>query len=237
MGARVVVLFFFARNSVASEVVHIANSVGYERSWYILHTDVGAFCIGLWYRLPCYGDVDSIFSLKLEYEQFSVDCIGNIIIGDMNVHHKTWLKYSNGTTPEGRALFDVCCRYGLYQCVQSPTRYSYLLDLVLTDVEALLKTKVLPKVADHNVVISTIRATVTENISGKRKVWQYGQAKWHLMKQRINTTDWLQAFDHCSVEGIVDYFTEFLLNLVHDFVPTAWVYTKSSSHPWLSKRS
>ena len=97
--------------------------------------------------------MDSIYSFKVEYEQFSVDCIGSIIIGDMNVHHKTWLKYSNGTTPEGRALFDVCCRYGLHQCVQSLTRYSYLLDLVLTDVEALLKTKVLPKVADHHVII------------------------------------------------------------------------------------
>ena len=152
MGAKVVVLFFVARNSVASQVVHIADSAEYERSWYILHTDVGAFCIGLWYRPPCYGEADSTFNLKVEYEQFSVDCIGSIIIGDMNVHHKTWLKYSNGTIPEGRALFDVCCRYGLHQCVQSPTRYSYLLDLVLIDVDALLKTKVLPKVADHNVV-------------------------------------------------------------------------------------
>lgn len=57
------------------------------------------------------------------------------------------------------------------------------------------------------------------------------------MKQRINTTDWLQAFDHCNVEEIVDRFTKFMLNLVHDFVLTAWVYTKSSSHPWLFKGS
>ena len=84
----------------------------------------------------------------------------------MNVHHKTWLKYSSGTTPEGRALFDVCCRYGLQQCVQSPTRGPYLLDLVLTNVEALLKTKVLPKGAEHNIILSTSRATVTGNVSG-----------------------------------------------------------------------
>ena len=209
----------------------------YERSWYILHTDVSVFCLGLWYRPPAYGEVDSIYSLKTEYEQFSVDCIGSIIIGDMNVHHKTWLKYSNGITLEGRALFDVCFRYGLHQCVQSPTRGSYLLDLVLTNVEALLKTKVLPKVADHNLVLSTVRATVIETIGGKRKVWQYASAKWEQMKQRIIGMDWLQAFEHGNLDEIVGIFTKILLDLVHEFVPTTWVHKKISSHPWLSKAS
>ena len=72
---------------------------------------------------------------------------------------------------------------------------------------------------------------------GKRKVWQYGAAKWDQMKKRINSTDWIQIFEHCSVEQIVDVFTKFLLNLVHDFVPTTWVHSKGSSHPWLSQAS
>ena len=39
------------------------------------------------------------------------------------------------------------------------------------------------------------------------------------------------------MEQIVDSFTKFLLELVKEFVPTTWVHTKTSSHPWLSKAS
>ena len=157
-------IVFFARDSVASQVVHVGDSVEHERSWHILHTDVGAFCIGLWYRPPEYNETESIYSLGIEYNQFSLNCIGTIIVGDMNVNHKPWLTYSNGISPEGRALFDVCGRLGLQQCVRAPRRNLYLLDLVLTDVEALVKTKVLPKLADHNLVLSTVRGTVTESV-------------------------------------------------------------------------
>ena len=57
------------------------------------------------------------------------------------------------------------------------------------------------------------------------------------MKQRINGMDWLQTFEHGSVDQIVSSFTKFLLDLVHDFVPTTWVHKKDSSHPWLTKAS
>ena len=57
------------------------------------------------------------------------------MIGDMNVHHKEWLRFSNSTTPEGRALYDVCLRFGLEEKVRKPTRGPYLLDLVLADMD------------------------------------------------------------------------------------------------------
>ena len=69
------------------------------------------------------------------------------------------------------------------------TRDLYLLELVLTNVEALWKTKVLTKRADHNLVQKTMRVTVTGNVRKKRIAWQYGTAKWDKMKQRINSMD------------------------------------------------
>ena len=35
-------IVFFARDCVASQIVHVGDSIEYERSWHILHTDVGA---------------------------------------------------------------------------------------------------------------------------------------------------------------------------------------------------
>ena len=227
----------FARVSVASQIVHVADSVEHERAWYILHTDCGAISIGLWYRPPSYDEVASIDALLLEHAEYSQGCIGTIIIGDMNVHHKSWLKFSNSTSIAGRALFDVCCRLGLQQCVQEPTRNEYLLDLVLTDLDNIVKTRVLPKVADHNAVLNIIRTTVLQSVEGKRKVWKYDAANWDGMEAEITNMDWRAKFESMHPEGIADYLTKFLLGLVDRFVPTAWIKVKNACHPWLSSKS
>ena len=99
-----------------------------------MHTDFGALSLVVWYRPPGYAEINSILNLVPEHDEFSGSCVGTIVVGDVNVHHKPWLKFSNGISPEGRELFDVCCRLGFHQCVQKPTRGEYLLDLVLTDV-------------------------------------------------------------------------------------------------------
>ena len=58
--------------------------------------------IVLWYRPPCYNEVSSINDLFPECEKHGKESIGTIIIGALNVHHKLWLQFSNGISPEGR---------------------------------------------------------------------------------------------------------------------------------------
>ena len=164
-------------------------------------------------------------------------CIGTIIIGGMNVHHKSWLTFSNGTSIAGRALHDVCFRLGLQQCVHRPTRGKYLLDLVLTDLDSILKTTILPMVADHNAVLSTIRANVLQSVAKKRKVWEYDAANWDGMEAQIESMDWRTTFHSMELDGIVEHFTKFLLRLVEEYVPTKWIKITSDSHPWLSNKS
>ena len=59
----------------------------------------------------------------------------------------------------------------------------------------MVKTQVLPKLADHNLVLCTVRTTVEESVAGKRKVWKYGDAKWDQMRNRIVLMDWSIAFE------------------------------------------
>ena len=70
-----------------------------------------------------------------EWELHSKLGIGTVIVGGMNVHHKEWLHFSRSTTPEGRALYTACLRCGFQEKVGKPTRHSYLLDLVLSDMD------------------------------------------------------------------------------------------------------
>ena len=108
-----------------------------------MHADIGPLLLGLWYRPPCYGEVQSIIDFEVELKTWVVATVGTIVFGDMNVHHKAWLKYSSKTKPEGSMLFKVCARQALLQLVQRPTRDKYLLDLVLSDLGQLMKVKVL----------------------------------------------------------------------------------------------
>ena len=105
-------------------------------------------------------------------------------------------------------------------------RGEYLLDLVLTDVEALVKTNIVPKIADHNGVLSSVQATVDVSMAQKRKVFQYSEANWDAMKDKILSIDWCSNFGSKCVEEQVDYFTDFLLGLVHEFIPTKWITEK-----------
>ena len=83
--------------------------------------------------------------------------LGTIILGDLNVHHRKWLRYSTGNTQEGEVLMQTCLELGLRQIVREPTRGANLLDLVLTDLDGLVKTKVLGSLDDHRSVLLELR--------------------------------------------------------------------------------
>ena len=48
--------------------------------------------------------------------------LGVILVGDMNVHERSWLKYSNGISAEGRKLREASADLGLRQLAHAPTR-------------------------------------------------------------------------------------------------------------------
>ena len=65
-----------------------------ERSWAILHTNIGAFLLGNWYRAPD-DDGLSMDSLSSELDRLRVGCVGVILVGDVNIHHRKWLRFSS----------------------------------------------------------------------------------------------------------------------------------------------
>ena len=54
--------------------------------------------------------------------------IGSIVVGDINIWHKKWLKHSPADTLEGERLHSICKVHGLKQLVSEPTRGLNLLD-------------------------------------------------------------------------------------------------------------
>ena len=95
----------------------------------------------------------SIHALELELPRFAADTVGTILLGDVNVHEPTWLRYSAWTTPEGRELHGFCSERGLQQYVREPTRGEYLLDLAISDLGPLMRVKVVAGIADYSGVL------------------------------------------------------------------------------------
>jgi len=122
----------YARHDVHDNVVLLRHSESNELSWHVLHADVGPILLGVWYRPPNPGDLSAINQFEREISEMT-DFVGKIIIGDMNVHSETWLKFSSGESKRGRELESVCAPMSLSRRVTAPTRGDNRLDLVLTD--------------------------------------------------------------------------------------------------------
>ena len=122
----------FALEKLAHRVTLLENSQVAERSWVIIHSDHGPYVIGCWYRPPAPGEVDSIRSSKEEAQLHATNAVGCVLLGDFNIHHRKWLKFSNRNRLEGQELCTVCKELGMTQLVHEPTRGDHLLDLVLS---------------------------------------------------------------------------------------------------------
>ena len=118
----------FALDKLAHEVTHLGD-------WVIVHPDNGPYVAGCWYRPPAPGEIDSIRSLKEELQTHAAKAVGSVVLGDLNVHHRRWLKFSNRNSWEGEVLCSICKEIGLTQLIQEPTwEEEHLLDLVLSSV-------------------------------------------------------------------------------------------------------
>ena len=75
----------FAASAFADNVVFIAHSDGYERSWHILHTSVGPLSFCVWYRPPA-EELNGIWTFVREFTTHNETTVGSVIVGDLNVH-------------------------------------------------------------------------------------------------------------------------------------------------------
>ena len=105
----------FVRRDVRN-LVGLENSEVAERTWIILHTDVGNIAIANWYRPPS-ADDSHINSLRDEMNDLHSEFIGFIIAGDMNIHHSKWLQLSNDNFYQDEVLKEICCEFGLKKLV------------------------------------------------------------------------------------------------------------------------
>ena len=177
----------FGRKDVSARMTLIHVSETFERCWVLVHTDEGPILMCCWYRPP--GEtIEGLHAFEEEMKELRVQAVAVMILGDLNIHQKSWLKYSSNDTPAGKTLQDICARAGLRQLVKTPTRKEHLLDLVLTDIPA--KTIIGGKIQDHAYVLANLSFAIHRSKEQTREVWDYKNADWDLLQDSLDEENW-----------------------------------------------
>ena len=223
----------FARACIVEAVTCVKKCEDCERLWLIVHSCLGPVLLGCWYRPPDSG-ADSIHSLGTDLEELVDDCMAVVVLGDANVHHERWLRFSNGTNAEGRVLCNVAAEHGLKQHVRTPTREGHLLDLCLSDLQE-VKCNVLPKIADHAIVETVLALTVNETTPTLRKIWLMGAGDWLRLSDNIAEHDW-SSLSTADPDAGAEILTHTVLNYARQCIPEKMISESKVKHPWLNSK-
>ena len=103
------------------------------------------------------------------------DSVAVLAVGHFNAHNKEWLRFSDGTSLEGRKLEHVCNERGLKQHVRSPTRGIHLLDLVLSYFASGVRCRIISGICedDHDGVLATVDASIPSTRAVRRQVQDF----------------------------------------------------------------
>ena len=115
--------------------------------------------------------------------------IGSIVVGDINIWHKKWLKHSPADTLEGERLHSICKVHGLKQLVSEPTRGPNLLELALSSLSGAVKASVVPGIADHKCVLVSVCLPAPKTHIVERTVWVYKKADWSGLSNALREID------------------------------------------------
>ena len=214
-------------------LVHIANSKDEERSWHFLKIGIETILIANWYR-PGASEFDGFSELYAELGEFFSQATGVVIMGDLNIHHKRWLKYSREDSRIGAEMKTLCDFHGLFQIVREPTRYAYLLDLVCTDIVGASAT-VLPSIADHAGVKVRLPIPEVKETKSERIVWDLVNANWKDLEVELAAIDW-SILASGTADDALNKFMDVLWNLLIKYIPQKKIVCKKSTHPWLNSK-
>ena len=162
--------------------------------------------------------------------------MGTVLVGDFNVWHKTWLKFSPANSSDGNLLYEIALEYGMKQWVKGPTHVKgNLLDLVLSSAPFATQTSITPAVADHNGVLTVFDVPGVSEVLQERWVWDFRHANWTKLHERIGACDW-SVMNEMSVDEAARFFTNTLLEFSKECIPRRIFKKRKKSHPWMTER-
>ena len=186
----------------------------------MLHTDIGSYVLCNWYRPPASPE-EHVTSLAAEFDELRQGSLGCIFMGDMNIHHVSWLIHSNGNTREGRILKEFCDEYGMRQLVHEPARGRYLLDLCISDLDT-CKISYGYSIADHRSILCQLLAACVSRHPISREVWHFKNAAWQPSGAVSNLLLGNFSIKEVSTTPLIDSLLGSSIRASHSFLAESW---------------
>lgn len=205
-----------------------------ERMFSGVHTDVGLLGLCVWYRPPK-SEFDELPALDEELLQIMGTTVGVVIVGDMNIHHAKWLRFSNGNSAAGELFHTTCKTFGLRQMVRQPARGKYLLDLVLSSLPDETSVRVLSSITDHQLVFVNLRLPTSSPSRLPRTVWLLSDDNLKKLKKCLWKTNW-RGLITGDVDVAAHNLTNKLAELLTEHVPSKEIQEDKSSVPWVNDK-
>ena len=165
------------------------------------------------------------------------------VLGDFNAKSNNLCK-NDITYHEGFMIDAVTSNYGLHQLIQEPTyilnSFSSCIDSIFTsqsdlDMESGLYSSLHPS-CHHQLDFSKFNLSILYPPPYERTVWFYEKANLELIRRPINEFDWIRALSNVSIDKKVCYFTETLLNIIHNFIPHEIIVWENRDPPWMNNK-
>ena len=86
----------------------------------------------------------------------------------------------------------------------------------------------------HQVVFAKFKLSILYPSHYERTVSFYEKANPELIRRAINEFDWIRALSNVSTAKKVCYFTETLLNIIHNFIPHERIVCDDRDPPWMN---
>ena len=148
------------------------------------------------------------------------------VLDDFNAKCNNWCKIDI-TAHEGSMIDIVTSNYGLHQLIQESTyipNSSYsCMDLDTTSqpnlvMESAVHSSLHPNY-HHQVVFAKFNLSILYPPLYERTVWFHKKANLEFVRRAINEFGWIRSLSNVIVDEKVCYFTETLLNIIHNFIP------------------
>ena len=146
------------------------------------------------------------------------------------------------TFHEGSMIDSVTSNYGLHQLIQELTHIlnssSSCIDLMFTSqpnlfMESGVYLSLHPS-CHHQIIFEKFNLSILYPPPQERTVWFYEKANPEIIRRAINEFDWTRTVSNISIDKKVCYFTETLLNIIHNFVSHERIVCDNRDPPWMN---
>ena len=115
-----------------------------------------------------------------------------------------------------------------------PTRATYLLDVVLSDMDSVHVT-VHRGVSGHSMVLCRVNLAIPSAAKTARTCYIYSQADWSSLQQELLQTNWSDLLQNAPPDDAARLFRDTVLSAANRHIPIKSTYIRESTHPWVGK--